>query len=541
MFRRTLVLVVLLLAPVVAHASTTPQPASPPPTLIVRLAPLDTLFDDVKLVGSMFGKEDPTRVLDEAIKSKLGPKGLFGIDGKRPIGFYGRVGKDISDLNGVLMLPIHSDKEFKEMLHAMDWKVTVDKDGIHTVKQDLLPIDVQYRVAHKYAYIGLLGQQEELLKPANLIAPEKIFTTKHKTAISLSLRIDQIPEDVRDALLKGLSDQFGGLADLKKGDAQKLPKSFEDTLKSEIERIFTSILKDGEELTALIDIEAKTKQLKAELSLTAKPNSDLAKSFQKLGQRKTLFAGVLHKDAALNGLFSFELPPALKEAANALVKDAAAKVLGDTKDEKKKEQAAKLLNALTPSLTSGDIDAAFCLRGPHKNKTFTLVAGFKLKDGDKLAAAVFELLKELPETEQKLLKLNAHQAGAVMIHQFDLHQLIGEAKDFVGENPLFFAFRDDALFVAIGDEGLQSIKQALAASAKDTAPIHFDMSLARLANVFEKAGPIAQQAATLLKKGEDARLAVSLEGGSELRLRFTMNLSVLQLFLDKSGAEDKEK
>jgi hypothetical protein len=211
--------------------------------------------------------------------------------------------------------------------------------------------------------------------------------------------------------------------------------------------------------------------------------------------------------------------------------------LADTKDEQKKEQAAKLLKALTPSLTTGDIDAGFCLRGPHKNKTFTLVAGFKLKDGDKLAAAVFELLKDLPESEQKLLKLNAHQVGNVMIHRFDLHQVITEAKEFVGENPLYFALRDDALFVAIGDEGLPAIKQAVAAAATDTPPVQFDISMARLGGFIDKGGPIAQQAAALLKKGQDARIAVTLEGGAELRLRFVMDLSVLQLLLDKSGAD----
>jgi hypothetical protein len=536
MFQRTLPILALVLLPTFAQAQDAKQPAQTPPTLVVRLASLDTLYDDLKLVGGMLGKDDPTKQVDDAIKAKLGPKGLFGIDGKRPIGFYAKVGKDISDISGVLMLPISTEKKFKEMLEAMDWKVTVDKDGIHTVEQNLLPMDVQYRIANKYAYIAILGQQEELLKPANLLLPEKIFDGKHKAAVALTLRIDQIPADARDAILKGIKEQFGGI-----NDAQKLPKGFEDTVKKEIERIFTNVLTQGEELNVLVDIQRKAKKLVVDLSLSAKADSELAKDFKLLGQRTTLFAGVLHKDAALNGLLSFEIPPGLRKAFDSLVKDAMAKVVADTKDDIKKKQAAKLLDALVPSLTSGEIDAALSLRGPHKDKTFTIVGGFKLKEGNKLAAAVFELLKDLPEAEQKLLKLNAATAGKVMIHRFDLQQMLGEAKAFVGDNPLFFVVRDDALFFAIGNDGLPAIQQAVTADATATPPLQFDISVARFAGIIDKSGGLGQKAEALLKQGEDARIAVSLQAGSELRLRLTMNLAVLQLLLEKADPVRPEK
>jgi hypothetical protein len=540
MLRRTLPLLALFLVPAFARADDVAQPTPSAPAVVIRLAPLDTLYDDLKLVGNMLGQKDLAHMLDEAIKAKLGPKGLYGIDGKRPLAFYATIGKDISDISGVLMVPITTEKNFKKMLEALDWKVTAGKDGIHTVKQDLLPMDVQYRVANNYAYVGLLGQQDELLKPANLLAPEKVFTGKQPAAVALSVRIDRIPEEARDALLMGIIENLGGMADPKKGGGKKGPKSFEDTIKGEFERILTNVFKDGEELTALIDIDSKAKQLVAEVSLTARANSELAKNIKSLGQRKTLFAGVLDKKAAVNGLVSFELPKGLREAFDQVVQDAKAKVLADTKDEKKKEQARKLLDALAPSLTTGDIDAGFSLRGPHKNKTYTFVAGFRLKEGNKLAAAVFELLKDLPESEQKLIKLNADQEGNVMIHRFDLHQVIAEAKDFVGDNPLYFAIRDDALFVAIGDDGQNAIKDAVKAGPTDTAPARFEVGLARLAMLFDKGDGTSQRAAALLKKGDDARLVLTVEGGTELRLRFTMNLSVLQLFADR-GVADKGK
>jgi hypothetical protein len=531
MFLRTLPFLALVLTPLVAQANGVDQPVQTPPTIVVRVASLDNLHEDLKLVAGIFGKNDLAKGVDDAIKAQLGPKGLVGVDGKRPIGFYARLGKDISDISGVVMVPISSDKKFKQMLEAMGWKVTVDKDGLHSVRQDLVPMDIQYRVSDKYAYVGVIGQTDEMLKPANLVPPEKIFTTKHQAAIALSLRIDQIPAETRDAILKSIKESFGSLAEPKDA-AAKLPKSFEDTVKKEIERIFTKVLTQGEELTALIDIDRKTKKLVAELSLTAKANSELANKIKKLGQRTTLFAGVLHKDAAINGVMSFELPTGLHKAFNGLVKDAMAKVLEDTKDDGKKKQAAMLLDALTPSLKTGEIDAAFSLLGPHKGKTFTLVGGFKLKDGNKLADAVLELLKDLPEHEQKLLKLNAEQVDEVMIHRFDLNDAIAEAKQFVGDNPLYFAFRDDAIFFAVGDQGLPAIKRAVTAAPKATPPLHFDVSGPRLGSYFYQDGAFGQKAEALLKKGKDARMAISLEGGAQLRLRFTMDLSLLYVFIE---------
>jgi hypothetical protein len=528
MFQRTLPILALALTPLFAHADDAKQPLPTSPTLVVRLASLHTLFSDIKLVSGMLGKDDFSKQIDDAIKSKLGPKGLFGIDGKRPIGFYAYVGKDISDLGAVLMVPVSSDKKFKEMLEAMDWKVTAGKDGLHTVQQDLLPMDVQYRIANQYAYIGILAKQDELLKVANLLPPEKIFTGKHQAAIALTLRIDQIPADIRDGLLKALTEK------LDEGkDAAKPAQPFGATLGKEFSRILGNVFADGEELTLLIDIEHKTKRLTAELMLTAKADSALAKDIKKLGDRKTLFAGVLHKDAALNALLSFEIPPALREAVDSIVNEAMAKVLEETTDDVKKKQAKMLLDALKPSLTSSEIDAAFCLRGPHQDKSFTVVAGFKLHDGNALAAAVLELLNDLPKSEKELLTLNAEKVGKVMIHRFNLQHALGKAKEFVGDHPLYFAFRDNALFVAIGEEGLPAIKHAVAGGPTATVPLRFDLSLARFGSLIDKAG-LGQKGEAMLKNGEDGRISFTLEGGAELRLRLTLHLSVLRLFFDSA-------
>ena len=81
------------------------------------------------------------------------------------------------------MVPLTDAKQFKEMLEGLGWQVSLDNNGIHNVKQDLLPIDVQYRVANGYAYVGLQGMStltaEALLTPDAVLAPSRSRLPSH--------------------------------------------------------------------------------------------------------------------------------------------------------------------------------------------------------------------------------------------------------------------------------------------------------------------------------------------------------------------------
>jgi hypothetical protein len=495
------------------------QPAQAPPTLVLRLASLDNFVENIKLLGGLMGgKDDSLQKLEDSIKSKLGPRGLYGIDRREPIAFYARVGKDISDISGVLMVPITSDKDFKEMLGTLGWEVSAPKDGVYTVKQNLMPVDLQYRVSGKYAYVGLLGQ--DMLSPANLIEPQKIFTGKARSAISLTVRLDQVPADARGIFLESLKEGLGKVDD--KAGENKAQKAFHAALAKEMQRIVDNVFKEGEEVNAEVDVDSKTKQLTVDLILRAKANSKLAENIAKMGQRQTLFGGVLDKNAAMNVLVNFDLPPELRDALAGVLEDMVKQVAGDLKDDTKQKQAVQLFQAIKPSLTSGQIDAAYSLRGPHPSKLFTLIAGFKLHDGDKLQALVGELIKDLPGNELKLIELNADKAGTVAIHKLALQGALNDdGKRMFGDHPIYVAFRNDAFFLALGEEGLETLKQAVTTSAQIQPAAQLDLSAARLgAANGKKTGPAS----------DDARLRVTLEGGASLHVHFTMALSAIEIF-----------
>ena len=311
-------------------------------------------------------------------------------------------------------------------------------------------------------------------------------------------------------------------------------------------RYLQAAINDGQELSFEIDIDKKTQQLRIDLVFSARPGSDLAKTIQQFGAARSLFGGLLHKDAALNALIHFSLPEKLRGQFTAFVQEAAKKALEESKDKErdKKLQLSKLFEALLPAVEAGELDAAVSLRGPTRGR-YTLVAGVKVKRADALMKTVFAILKDLPPGEQNLLKLNADKAGDVAIHRFDVQKHFdAKAKELLGENPIYFAFRKEAIFLALGDDGLKAIKEAVQAPTVTGPPIVLEMSLGRLMQLFGKTDEERQAAEKLLRQGND-RLRVTVEGGEVLRVRLEMSLAAIATF-GQMGAQkllpkEKEK
>jgi hypothetical protein len=525
MLKRTLAAFILLCLPCAAHSVCAPQTTQTPPTLIIRVASLDKLMGQLDLLGNLFGSGDLGKKLDGTIKSRLGPRGLTGIDANRPLAFYGRIGNDLSDMSGVLMAPVTGEKEFKALLEGLGWEVSPPVDGIYAVKQSLLPTDLAYRVANGYAYLGLAGP--DTLKPAALLAPASVFTDTKPAAISLTLRLNQLPQGIRDLLLDGFKEGIGKSTP-KDGDP-KAPQAIGAGATKAMQHMVESILTDGDELDVAMDIDAKTKQLAIEATLKPKAGSKLASTISKMAERKTLFSGVLQKDAAANVLINLDAPPETRAALDGLFQDTLDKVMGQLDDVGHKNQAKQLIETLKPSLAGGDIDFAVSLRGPHASNKFTFVAGFKLKHGDKLAGILLALIKELPDRERTSVELNVDKAGNVSIHRVGLQKALGqEMEKHFGDNPIYVAFRDDAIFVALGEDGLSAIKQAIQ-GAPALAPLQYDVSFAKLALLNDN----AEGAQKILTSGEDARCRILLEGGPVLRMRMTMSASAFQFFANK--------
>ncbi len=523
-----LVLPALLALPGAAPA----QQAAAPPTLVLRIRSLDTLLESGKLLANAAGQGDLLEQLKTLVGAKVGPKEVAGaVDAKRPLGLYARVGKEITDLQAVLLVPVANEKQFLTLLDNLNFKAEQGNDGLYTVKQTLLPLDVYLRFAHDYAYLTALNP--DALRKTALIPPGQLFPAQQSAALSLSLRLDQVPDVAKQVLLQHVHEALNKAIELKEKGESKACHQCQTQLLREVGRQLTAVVRDGVELNAEVDVEKKTRAIRAQVMLTAKPGSALASTFAKLGKAKTPVGGVLSADAALNVLVRYTLPEKLHKALRGAIDEAAKKALAGTTDEARRQQAARLLEALAPTFQSGEVDFALSLRGPSKAKRYTVVAGLRVEEGEKLHQTLRDLLKEIPEGERDRVKLDVEKIAGAAIHALDLgKEFDARGRALFGDGPLYVAFRPDAVLVGLGEDGLKALKAALQAPPTATAPLRFDISPGRLAALGAKTRDQARAVEQLRARGEDGRVHITVEGGATLRVRFRMGLSVVRLLSD---------
>jgi len=104
----------------IALGTATPRAAAQetPPTVVVRVRSLDTVIDHVKLLVALAGREEAAKQIEGLIKTKIGPKGLEGVDPARPLGAFARYGKDIEDVPAPFSFPLRTKRSF-----STSWKM----------------------------------------------------------------------------------------------------------------------------------------------------------------------------------------------------------------------------------------------------------------------------------------------------------------------------------------------------------------------------------------------------------------------------------
>jgi hypothetical protein len=516
-------LLFLLFAPATAAA----QANGVPPTVVVRVHSIDALFGHAKFLAKMAGQEDAVRQIEGLIQGKLGQNGLEGVDGKKPIGFYLRMGKELDDIAGAALIPISNENAFLNLLKNLNVQIAKGADGIYTIKTGS-PVDAYLRFANQYAYVTALNTTA--LEEKNLLAPAKVLAGKPTTAFALTIRLDQVP-DAAKLIAMAQAEQL-----LQEVQNQKVPgetdtqKAFKVAACNEIGKFIAAVLKEGAELTAEVDLNEKG-DLAATFSLSGMAKSELAAGIEAIAKNPSLFAGLLKSDAALEGMGHVKLPEALVKALGDVVDEAKALALAGIQEAAKKQQAEALFKVIVPTLKAGDFDGALVM--VPSGKHFTVLTAFKVKDGTGLGKTVRELvsdsIKDLPPALQQKIKLDLDAVGPTKIHKIELpanNQEGKMAEAFLGDLSLYVAFRDDAVFLSVGKDGLAAIKEAVPVQASGAGPmLLYELDVARLPFLPPAAAAKAKQ---LFPGGQGGTIRFSVEGGAALTVRLGTKVSVLQ-------------
>ncbi len=536
-------LVLLAAAPALTRAA---DAKSDKPALVVAVKSVDGLIADAKYVATLAGKEEEANQAEKTLQSLVGgPKGLEGVDAKKPMGLYARINEDDPQKSEVVMLLPIADKEaFVKLLKRQD-KIQVEKqaeDGSYQVNVESIPFPLYLRFAHHYAYVT--GPTKAGIDKDRLLAPDEVLPEKSKSLVSVVLHVEQIPEKYKDAAVSYVAEEAAKERKKEHGEETNAQKAFRLAASEQGEKLVKSIIEDGGDLTAAIDVDREAGELSMSASFSGKPGSKLAEGIEELGNKKSFAAGLVGADSALNAVVNIALPEGLRKPLSNVIDELVEKGLAEAGQKGQREAAEALVKAVLPTLKAGELDAGFTLDGPGRKGFYAIVIGLKVRDGDEIEKAVKDALKKAPEKDREKVKLDVDKAGGVNIHSVVPDEKEDEnSTKMLGKNPtVYFAFRDDAILLARGEGALDALKEALTSKPKVGAVARLEVSMSRLSaganSQFPGAGDAAKKA---FKDGKKDKVRFAVEGGKALTVKLSMDAPVVTFSALVQEAQEKNK
>jgi hypothetical protein len=510
------------------------------PTVILRFASLDALIADARYLVDLVGEAEKAKQIEGVLKALTSEKGLEGVDTTKPFGLYAQLTADVPSSPYAFVLPVSDEKALLKLLDQRNVGGEKDKDGIYTVNLPGSPVPAHYRFANKHVYV-VVGPKTALAKE-KLLLPEKIFAGNDSSTVSLTINIDEIPESVRDLVLGQVSLQAAAAKAEKKKDESPVLKKFRGALLDEIADLAKGFLKEGKSVRFSLDIDRQGGDLSTSVVLTARPGSGLADTISNLGKSKSVSASLIDPQSALSYAVHASLPEALRKALDPVIEEGVNAARKQKMPEDQKELVEALLKAVLPTIKMAEIDSGVSVRGPNAKGLYTLVMGLKVKEGTEIESAVKDLVKKAPKDKQGQVTFDVAKVGNTNIHKLTQDKEDEKAKKLLGDNPVYVAAREDALFLAAGADGLAALKEVLATAPKNGNVVQFEAALGRLAPFManENKNAAAAAAKAFAKDKNSDRVSLLIEGGNVLRFRASAKAQILRFVAIMEEMKNKE-
>jgi hypothetical protein len=554
-FIRTALLGLMLILPVVAPAADGPAGK---PALILSVASYEQLRADFFYLARLAGQDENAARIDALIEAQAGD-GLAGIDRKKPMGGYGWVGAHGDDSAAVLLVPVADQTAFLSLLEHFNITARRGGDGVYSANVEQVPEPVFFRFANGYAYVTI--RDKSVLADDRLLAPGVVLTgqgcagtdqkpdslvdywTQNPPAdrlcrntetnvLTMIFNVDRVPDEFKDMLLEEFDLE---LSVAKVRDAPLFETEMQKKLRlltiDEIARGVRTLIREGGEESLRLDLDRRAGDIALTYSVEGKPGSSMAAAIQDLGQARSTMAGLVRRDAAFNIQVNESLPEKLRETFAALLDDGRQQALANAKDLAERASLAMVFDAIMPTAKAAELDYSVSMLGPSRDGLYTIVGGLKVKDGGKLERAVRATapaaVQKDPTTE---VRFDVDKAGPVGIHRVTF-RTDEEWRRIFGDSPLHFAFRNDAVLVAMGPDALGVLKDALAVTPTMGKVTDLQFAVSRLAPLSkDRRGEAKEIARRVFTDDRDDRFRLTLEGGQALKLRLAMKTKLIEFF-----------
>ena len=516
------------------------------PVVSVQIKPIDDLLATVKQAAKNFLPDDLYKKFETEALSQLDLKQIKGIDTKKPMGLYATLGPgllegDFSKSSIVGLIPVTSEKEFLALIEKIELKAE-KKDDYYQIMIPDAPVEVTLRFMKGYAYVGI---SPDKLDPKKLLDPKEVISDKETAAIVLRVRIDRLPDDLKNAAIQFLTSSLEEVKNKGLGSQEVLLLEF---MKAGVFWLKKG-LEEGKEIGLKIDLDPKAGTLVVEASLEAKSSTSLAKAFSGVKPTQNEFANIVGSDSAghlliQTPLFFEDFQKLMEKLLDWGIKEADAGLGGDTPKEVK-DLALEALKALQRTVKSGTLDVAASLRGPDKNDQYTAIGAISLKDTAALEKAAKAAVKIAPPKDAAKFKLDSFKIGSVNVHEILVADDLPEpVQKIFGKSNILIALAPNATFVTFGPQGKKLMEEALTAKVgpKPAPLVHAEVSGKRLLPLLKAAGaPVDGELKPLFDKlGQFDKLAIyslKIEGGKDkLTLRYEIGAAPIAAAIYFLGA-----
>ena len=303
------------------------------------------------------------------------------------------------------------------------------------------------RFLHRYAYIGIAGKN---LDPNLLPTPKALIDEKEKAAFALRISPDRLQPGIKNALFDALNKLEEQLK-----TAEKVPPSVRELGFSGIKLLGNwskAVLDDSKMVTIRFLNESKGMMQTFEIELEPKPRSTLALLTRSMKKTTNRFASLANNDNNVQHFF-MKWPlfgDDLKDCTLKLLKVAQEEGLPLAPPDAS-AMLTELVNLGKRTVETGNLDLAFVIRGPNKDKLFSAILAISAKGPEEFEKALKVFIASLPEKDRERVKLDVAKIDDVGVHEIDVSDVPGaeQFEKVIGkEMKIRFAFGKDAACAA---------------------------------------------------------------------------------------------
>jgi hypothetical protein len=496
------------------------------PVAVISFSGYAELKRDLEYLGETSGNPDMVKQLEGLLTFFTQGQGLAGLDQDKPWGAAAALPEGgFGAPNLLVFLPVTDVQKLLGALAQLTGEPVDKGDGILEIKKDANSVYVKEQDG--WAYVAQMPDALGKL-PAD---PMKLLGgLNEQYDLALRLNIQNVPQALRDFAVDAMKQQVERSLQQAQENADDDDVQLQPQIARHQVEMLGKAINEFDAITLGWSIDSEGKRALIDLNMTAIEGSDTAKQLASVSNSASKFAGFLMPEALLTAHINSVAQESDIEQSLTMLGQLRTHIMDsidedeDLPDEEAKDLVKELvgeaLEVAEATVKNGRFNGGLTVTGEGP---LTIVAGGMVADGEKLEEVAKKFIK-LAENEPDVpeVKLNVDEHKGVKFHTATIPLPDDEdgekAKQIFGEEALVtVGFGPDSFYVALGDDGLETIKAVMDKSAEGASeelpPLEISLALAplmKLAAQQDDANPGVAMIAESLKEGGADHLKITV-------------------------------